>query len=868
MMDKFTDMAREALREASEQAFLKNHPEMTSWHLLYALIHQESGIVPPLLEKLEAKPAAVKEIVERQLESFPSQEGPGEAYMAHDLKKVIQQAYAEAASLKDQYISTEHLFLAMLKDRKSPAGEMLRGQGIDREKALVALTSLRGTERVVDANPENKYQALERFTVDLVDLALRGKLDPVIGRDEEIRRVSQVLCRRTKNNPVLIGDPGAGKTAIVEGLAQRIADGNVPEVLENKRLLALDMGALVAGTKFRGEFEERFKALLKAIQAKDGEIIMFIDELHTLVGAGAAEGSLDASNMIKPALARGELRCVGATTIGEYRKRIEKDPALERRFQIVMVREPSVDDTIAILRGLKERYEVHHGVRITDKAIVTAARLADRYISDRFLPDKAIDLIDEAASKVRLELDSQPACLVEAQERITQLKIEQQVLEKEKDPVSKNRLAEILRETSKLEEEKQALALRWENEKGVIQRIRDLKEKIEEVKREEQLAGRSNDLERVGEIRYGEMPRLEKDLESANIELAEIQQNGALLREEVQAEEIGEIVAKWTGIPVSKMLETEKAKLLSLEDRLSARVIGQKEAIRAVAESVRRARAGLSAENKPVGSFIFVGPTGVGKTELAKALAEILFDDENKLLRVDMPEYMEKHSISRLIGAPPGYVGYEEGGYLTEAVRRHPYSVVLLDELEKAHMDVFNLLLQILDDGRLTDGHGRTVDFTNCIIIMTSNIGTSQDQAGSYEAMRERVMGSLRMHFKPEFLNRLDDIVVFHPLSTEELIQITELQLRDLADRLNARDLSLETTSEAVRALAEHGYDPVYGARPLKRVIQRTIENAIASALLKGEFEEGDTVLVSKEGPKIAVQRKETEGRRSAGAAD
>jgi len=854
MMDKFTEKAREAIGSASEKAFLSNHPEVTPWHLLYALIHQGGGIIPPLLDKIGVKPGAVAEIVDKHLQSLPQQEGPGEAYISHELKKIIQGAFAEVSGLKDQYVSTEHLLLALLKDQKSGVGEFLDRQGITRENTLSALKELRGSEQVVDANPENKYQPLERFTINLVDQALKGKLDPVIGRDEEIRRVSQVLSRRTKNNPVLIGDPGVGKTAIVEGLAQRIADGDVPEILRNKKLLSLDMGALVAGTKFRGEFEERFKALLKAIQSSDGEIILFIDELHTLVGAGAAEGSLDASNMIKPALARGELRCVGATTLTEYRKYIEKDAALERRFQIVMVREPGVEETISILRGLKERYEVHHGVRITDKALIAAARLSDRYISDRFLPDKAIDLIDEAASKLRLELDSQPAPLVEIQDKITQLTIEERVLEKEKDSASKNRLEEIQKTLATLNEEKEGLAFKWRREKGAIQEIRNLKEQIEEAKRQEQLSVRNHDLERVGQIRYGEIPGLEERLRKAQSDLVEIQKEGALLREEVQAEEICEIVAKWTGIPVSKMMETEREKLLHLEERLGRRVIGQKQAISSVSESIRRARAGLSSAHKPIGSFIFVGPTGVGKTELAKAIAETLFDDESKMIRLDMSEYMEKHSVARLIGAPPGYVGYEEGGFLTEAVRRQPYSVILLDEIEKAHADVFNLLLQILDDGRLTDGHGRTVDYTNSIIIMTSNIGTSREKITSYNSMRERVMDELRMHFKPEFINRLDDIIIFNPLTSDEITEIAKLQIDDLKKRLFAHGLNLQVTPEALRKISEMGYDPVYGARPLRRTIQRSVENGIAEGMLRGNFGEGDTIVVSLVGDEFAFR--------------
>ncbi len=855
MMDRFTEKASAALSSASESAFLKNHPEVTSWHLLLALIHQEGGIIPALLAGLEVDTQALAGVIERQLESLPTQEGAGQTYLAADLKKVMQGAYEESRILKDAYVSTEHLLLAILKHPKSPVAELLRGLGVDRETVLAELEKVRGSEQVMDANPEQKYQALERFTIDLVEAALGGKVDPVIGRDDEIRRTTQILSRRTKNNPVLIGEPGVGKTAIAEGLAQRIADGDVPETLKNKRLLALDMGALVAGTKFRGEFEERFKALLKAIQNTNGDVILFIDELHTLVGAGAAEGSLDASNMIKPALARGELRCIGATTLDEYRKHIEKDAALERRFQVIVVREPSTDETVSILRGLKERYEVHHGVRITDRALVTAARLSDRYIADRFLPDKAIDLIDEAASKLRLELDSQPPQLTDIDGRLTQLKIEKKVLEKEKDDVSRKRLAEIDASIAEFGEERAALALEWQNEKNAIQKIRDIKARMDEAKHEEQLATRENNLERLGEIRYGLLPDLEKSLAEANAGLSALQAEGAMLKEEVTEEEIAEIVACWTGIPVSRMMEAEREKLLHLEDRLGERVIGQVEAIGAVSAAVRRARVGLGAENRPVGSFIFVGPTGVGKTELAKALAETLFDDEHKMVRIDMSEYMEKHSVSRLIGAPPGYVGHDEGGFLTESVRRDPYSVVLMDEIEKAHPDVFNILLQILDDGRLTDGKGRTVDFSNCLVIMTSNLGTSrQDSSADVTAMKERVLEAVRSAFKPEFLNRLDDTIVFQPLTDDEILKIADLQINELANRLSARELGLEVAPEVVQALAREGFDPVYGARPLKRLIQKKIENGIATALLSGELEEGSVVQVSMNGDGFEVR--------------
>jgi ATP-dependent Clp protease ATP-binding subunit ClpB len=857
MMDKFTEKAREALGAASEAAFLKNHIEVTPWHLLKSLVEQEGGVVPALLDSVDASVSGLTELCEKQLQSLATQAGGSDTYLSVDLKKLIKDAYAEAGPLGDAYISTEHLLLAMLKSRKSGVGDLLHRLGVTRDKVLGALGDLRGTEKVVDTNPEGKYQALERFTIDLVRAAREGKIDPVIGREEEIRRTTQILSRRTKNNPVLIGDPGVGKTAIVEGLAQRIADGDVPETLRSRRILALDMGALVAGTKYRGEFEERFKAVLKAIQNAQGNVILFIDELHTLVGAGAAEGSLDASNMIKPTLARGELHCIGATTLNEYRKHVEKDAALERRFQVVMVREPGVDETVSILRGLKERYEVHHGVRIKDRALVTSAQLSNRYITDRFLPDKAIDLIDEAASKLRLELDSQPVQLTEIQEKLTQLQIEKKVLEKENDDHSKSRLQELESEMVGLEERRNALALEWQNEKDAIQTIRNIKEKIDEAKRREQLAARENNLELLGEIRYGLLPDLDRELSSANAALDEIRENGSMLKEEVTDEEIAEVVSKWTGIPVARMLEAEKDKLLHLESRLGDRVVGQIDAIEAVSESVRRARAGLSASDRPIGSFMFVGPTGVGKTELAKALAETLFDDEHKIVRVDMSEYMERHSVARLIGAPPGYVGYEEGGYLTEAVRRQPYSIILMDEIEKAHPEVFNILLQILDDGRLTDGKGRTVDFANCIVIMTSNLGTSQqDTSGSFESMRTRVLDVVSSSFKPEFLNRLDDIIVFHALSDKEIVSITALQLEDLGRRLSDRGIELEVEPNVVEMLAREGCDPVYGVRPLKRLIQKRIENRIATALLDGTIEENGAVVVSNSDGKVVVHAK------------
>src|SRR5580765_1145052 len=770
------------------------------------------------------------------------------------LNNVLERAFDEAERFKDEYVSTEHLFLALAGEERDPAGQLLKRQGASHEAILQALTGVRGTQRVTSQNPEGTYASLEKYARDLTDLARRGKLDPVIGRDEEIRRVMQILARRTKNNPVLIGEPGVGKTAIVEGLAQRIVSGDVPDVLKTKRLVALDLAALVAGAKFRGEFEDRLKAVLKEITESDGQIILFIDELHTLVGAGAAEGAMDASNMLKPALARGELRCVGATTLDEYRKRVEKDPALERRFQQIYVGEPTVEDTTAILRGLKERYEVHHGVRITDGAIIGAATLSDRYISDRFLPDKAIDLIDEAASRLRIEIDSMPIEIDEVERKILQLEIERQALKREEDKASKERLGQLEREIENLRETSSGLKAHWQNEKESIERIRSLKEKLESTKVEEQKAQREGDLNRAAELRYGTLTQLQKDLEEANRKLAELQKDQKMLKEEVDAEDVAEVVAKWTGIPVSKMLEGEIQKLLKMEDRLKLRVIGQDDAIHAVANAVRRARAGLQDQNRPIGSFIFLGPTGVGKTELCRALDEFLFDDEQAMVRLDMSEFMEKHSVSRLIGAPPGYVGYEEGGYLTEAVRRRPYSVILFDEIEKAHPDVFNALLQILEDGRMTDGQGRTVDFKNTVIIMTSNLGSQyilELGAKDRKEMERRVNAALRDAFKPEFLNRVDETIIFNNLGREEIKSIVEIQLKRLRRNLAGRKMALEITERAKALIADSGFDPVYGARPLKRTIQRLIQDPLAVKILAGEFKEGDRVKVDSQGSEL-----------------
>ncbi len=849
--ERLTVKAGEALQQATLSASARGNPVVNDAHLFLALLQQEEGIVVPVLQKTGVSVTELRADVERELERLPTQTGGSSPSMARELSAALDRADALAQELGDAYVSTEHLLVGLVDTKGTSARELLKARGVDKDELLRALEAVRGSHRVTDVDPEQKYRALERFTRDLTDLARRGDLDPVIGRDEEIRRVVQVLSRRTKNNPVLIGEAGVGKTAIVEGLAQRIVDGDVPESLKGKRIIVLDIGQLLAGAKYRGEFEERLKAVLKEITSQEGKFVVFIDELHTIVGAGAAEGAVDASNMLKPTLARGELHVVGATTLDEYRKHVEKDKALERRFQPVFVGEPSVEDTIAILRGLKERYEVHHGVRITDAALVAAAMLSDRYVGDRHLPDKAIDLVDEAASRLRIEIDSLPQEIDEVERRKIQLQIEEQALAREKDRASKERLKALRKELSELDERAQAMKAQWQAEKAAITLLREKKVELEDARIEAEKVTRDGDLQKAAEIRYGRVPELAAEIERQKQRLDEIQANVKYLKEEVDAEDVAEIVARWTGVPVSRMLESERERLTRLEGELHRRVIGQDEAVSAVANAVRRSRAGLQDPNRPIGSFIFLGPTGVGKTETARALAEFLFSDERAMVRLDMSEYQEKHTVARMLGAPPGYVGYEEGGQLTEAVRRRPYSVVLFDEIEKAHPDVFNVLLQILDDGRLTDGQGRTVDFKNTVLIMTSNVGGQwilEYGEREWEKAEGRVIEALHQTFKPEFLNRVDDVVVFRRLGREELMLIIDLQLARVQQLLADRRLRVEVTPEAKALLIAEGFDPVYGARPLKRVLQRRIQNPLALAVLEGEYGEGDLVRVTPSG--------------------
>jgi ATP-dependent Clp protease ATP-binding subunit ClpB len=864
-INKFTEKAREAVAGAVDLAKGSNNPQIEPEHLLVALIEQKEGIIPDLLRKLSADPSSIGGAARQLLAKMPTAYGGAEPTLSPRLRLVLDKAQAEAGQMKDEYVSTEHLFIAIADESgRSPAAQLMKESRVTRDTILQALTSVRGSQRVTNENPEGTYQALEKYGRDLTELARKGKLDPVIGRDEEIRRVIQVLSRRTKNNPVLIGEPGVGKTAIVEGLAGRIVRGDVPEGLKNKRIVALDMGALIAGAKYRGEFEERLKAVLKEIADAQGQVILFIDELHTVVGAGASEGSMDASNMLKPMLARGELHTVGATTLDEYRKYIEKDAALERRFQTVVVNEPTVEDTISILRGLRERYEIHHGVKIKDAALVAAAVLSSRYIADRFLPDKAIDLVDESASKLRMEIDSMPAELDELERRIMQLEIEREALRKERDKASKERLGKLEKELADLKEERSRLGAHWEQEKALIQASRKLKEEQEALRQQIERAQRAGDYTKASELQYGRVPELERRIKDTEGKLADLQKGQRMLKEEVDEEDIADVVSKWTHIPVSRLMEGEVQKLLRMEERLHHRLIGQDEAVIAVANAIRRARAGLQDPNRPLGSFLFLGPTGVGKTELARALAEFMFDDEQAMIRIDMSEYQEKHTVSRMIGAPPGYIGYDEAGQLTEAVRRRPYSVVLFDEIEKAHPEVLNVLLQLLDDGRLTDSKGRTVDFKNTVVIMTSNLGShllserTMSEGGTIdEGTRLQVMEALRAHFRPEFLNRIDEIIFFHALGREHLKRIIDIQIRGLVKRLEDRKIHVELTDAAKEQLVRDGYDPAYGARPLKRTIQRRVLDPLALRVLEGRFVEGDTVVVDAGADGLSFEKRE-----------